>query len=229
VENTTKETRSILQEGRTIDEAIEQALHQLGKSREEVHIDVLKAPKRGIWGFMGTHPAIVRVTEKKVEQTKEEAIRSTLSYLFNLLDIEAQVDIRAQNGNFHIHIDPAQHAGLVIGKHGQTINAIEHLLWKMARVKLDHRGRVLVDVAGYRERQAEKVRHTVMQSIRRALSTGEKVVIEPLTPENTRMALSLISKSRDLNYTMIGQGLYRNIVLIPKKASTSEADAPQAL
>lgn len=228
MEKTEKQTRSILQQGRTMEEAIEQALHQLGKRREEVHIEVLKEPKRGMWGLIGAHPARVRVTEKKVDQPKEEAVRRSVSYLFDLLGIEAKVHVNAQNGNLHIQIDPGQHAGLVIGKHGQTLHAIEHLLWKMARAKLNHRGRVFVDVAGYRERQTEKVRHSIMQSIRRALSTGEKVVIEPLTLENTRMALNLLSKSHDLNYTVIGQGLYRNIILIPKKESTPETNARQA-
>jgi hypothetical protein len=64
----------------------------------------------------------------------------------------------------------------------------------------------------------------VMQCIRRALSTGEKVVVEPLTPENTRMAINLVSRSPNLNYTVIGQGLYRNIMLIPKRGSVPGAD-----
>ncbi len=212
--------RSVEVEAPTVEEAIDRALKQLGKSREEVDVEVLSEPKRPALGLFGGQPARVRVRERVV--SKEEGFRKIVQYIFDLLKIPVPFELDTSDGDFRILIEPGQDAGMVIGKYGQTADALEHLLWKIAKSQFDHRGRVFIEVGGYRDRQQEKLRRHIQQSIRYVLDTGRWVALEPLTVDQVRMAVGMILKHPGLHYTIIGQGLYRTVVITSSKVNKAD-------
>jgi len=211
--------RSIIQEGGSVAEAVAQALEHLGRSKEEVEIEVLEGPKKGWLGLFGYRPVRVRVTERDPEEIKITVIKEITRELLKLLCIQGAIEVHAQNGIFYVSVLPAKDTGLLIGRHGQTIDALEHVLGRIVRTRVHHMTRLALDVAGYRERQMEKVRRETLQAARRVLAIDNRVVTEPLTTDGLKVALGVIAKFDNLNYTIIGQGLYRNLVLSPKRSA----------
>ncbi|MFH1009144.1 MAG: Jag N-terminal domain-containing protein, partial [Candidatus Latescibacterota bacterium] len=209
--------RSIIQEGESVAEAVAQALDQLARSEEEVTIEVLDRPKKGWLGFFGTHPVRIKATERNPEEIKIALIEKLTKELLQLLQTEATVQARTKNGVFHVSVHPEKDTGLIIGKHGQTIDALEHVLGKMVRTRLQDMTRITLDVADYRDRQLDKVRRDTLQAVRKALSSNDKVVTEALTTDGLKAALSVIAKSDKISYTLIGQGLYKNIILSARR------------
>ena len=217
--------RSIIQKGESVAEAVAQALTRLARSKEEVHIEVLDSKKRGWLGLFGVRPVRIRVTERNPEEIKIAVIEEVTRTLLELLRTQTTIKVNAKNGTFHVSVYPDQDTGLIIGKHGQTIDALEHILGKMVRTRLQDMTRISLDVADYRERQLDKVRRDTLQAVRKALSSNDKVVTDPLTTEGLKAALGAIAKSDKISYAIIGQGLYKNIILSPKRGNASKNDA----
>jgi len=211
--------KSIIQEEASVAEAVAQALKRLDRRKEEVEIEVLEAPKKGWLGVLGFHPVRIRVTERDPEEIRSAVIKEVTTELLRLLRIQAAIEVHPQNGVFYVSVLPDKDTGLIIGKHGQTIDALEHILGKMVRTRVQNMTRIALDVAGYRERQLEKVRRDTLQAVRRALAIDSKVVTEPLTVDGLKVALGVIAKFENLHYTIIGQGLYKNVMLLPKRAA----------
>lgn len=206
--------RSVEVEAPTVEEAIDRALEELGRSRDEVEVEVITEPKKKLFGGQ---PAKVKVSEKF--QSKEEGFKRIVQHIFNLMKIPVSFQLDSSDGDFRILIEPGHDAGMVIGKYGQTADALEHILWKIAKSQFDHKGRVFIEVGGYRERQQEKLRRHIQQSIRYVLDTGRWVALEPLTVDQVRMAVGMILKYPGLHYNIIGQGLYRTVVITPSKVN----------
>ena len=214
--------KSIIQEGESVAEAVAQALNRLARSKEEVNIEVLDSPKRGWLGFFGMRPVRVRVTERNPEEIKAAVIEEVARELLRLLQTEATVETDTKNGVFHVSVYPKKDTGLIIGKQGQTIDALEHVLGKMVRTRLKDMTRITLDVADYRDRQMDKVRRDALQAVRKSLSSNDKVVTDPLTTEGLKAALSVIAKSEKVSYSLVGQGFYKNIILSPKRSNSSK-------
>lgn len=212
--------RSIIQEGESVAEAVAQALKRLGRSKDEVEIEVLEVPKKGWLGVFGFRPVRVRATERDPEEIKIAVIEEVTSELLKLLRIQGAIEVHTQNGVFYVSVLPDKDTGLLIGKHGQTIDALEHVLGRMVRTRVQNMTRIALDVAGYRERRMEKVRRDTLQAARRVLAIDNKVVTEPLTADGLKVALEVIAKFENLNATIIGQGLYKNLMLSPKRADS---------
>ena len=110
-------------EGDTVEEAIEQALNELKATREQVTIDIISEPTKGILNF-GAKPAKVRVT---IKQDVSSAPDTILRELLNRMGIDAEVESDFVEGSTHLNVRTDSPA-LLIGKHGQTLDAIERLL-----------------------------------------------------------------------------------------------------
>ena len=129
--------RSVEVEAPTVEEAIDRALEQLGRSRDEVEVEVISEPRKKLFGGQ---PAKVRVSEKF--QSKEEGFKRIVQHIFNLMKIPVPFQLDTSDGDFRILIEPGHDAGMVIGKYGQTADALEHILWKIAKSQFSSTTRV---------------------------------------------------------------------------------------
>lgn len=118
-----------IETGRTVDEAVSKAIQAMGCCRDDVRIEVLdKGGKRGFLGFVKT-PATVRVT-----RTGELAkIRAMVEELLSLMGIEGQVFEVKEGSRNLVKIYTAGYDGLLIGRGGRTLNALQYIISRMAR------------------------------------------------------------------------------------------------
>ena len=105
--------------------------------------------------------------------------------------------------------------GLVIGHHGNTIDAIQHVVYRIAYHGVDDRGRVSVDAAGYRERRAVALRAAGDQAAEDAIRAGRPVALDPMSALERKVVHEHLKTRRDVETYSEGQEPSRRLVVAP--------------
>lgn len=162
-------------------------------------------------------------TEETLDQPSQEAIiDAALDFVADLLgamDVAADISVPVENEQqMVIRIDTDEDAGVLIGRKGQTLQAIQYLVNVIYGVRLNKR--IQVDVGDYRQRQEEKVIELAHQAAARVRETGKRFTLEPMSAVDRRTVHQLISDQySDLETYSTGEDPNRRIVLEPKGAS----------
>ncbi len=195
-------------EGTTVDEAIERALTQLNVAREAVTIDILSEPTKGILKF-GAKPARVRATRREDAASAPDTI---LKELLNRMGINADIEAEEIEGNTQLNMLTDVPA-LLIGRHGQTLDALERLLNCILNKESDARNRVFIDAAGYRVRREQSIVELAHQVAAKVRHTGREVVLAPMSPRDRRI-IHLTLKTDNVVHTYSqGEGDTRRVVV----------------
>ncbi|MDE0556538.1 MAG: protein jag [Candidatus Poribacteria bacterium] len=195
-------------EGDTVEEAIEQALNELGATREQVTIDIISEPTKGILNF-GAKPAKVQVT---IKQDVSSAPDTILRELLNRMGIDAEVESDFVDGSTHLNIRTNSPA-LLIGKHGQTLDAIERLLNCIVNKASLVKRRVFVDTEGYRERREERLVEMAHQMAEQVKYTDREVVLAPMSPRDRRIIHVALKEDDIVSTYSQGEGEMRRVVI----------------
>ena len=169
-------------EGDTVEEAIEHALNELEATREQVTIDIIREPTKGILNF-GAKPAKIRATLKQDVSTAPETI---LKEILNRMQIDAEVESEFVDGSTHLNIVTDSPA-LLIRQHGQTLDAIERLLNCIINKASLVKKRVFVDTEGYRGRREDRLIEMARQVAEKVRYTDREVVLAPMSARDRRV------------------------------------------
>ena len=170
--------RSVEKTAKTEEEAIREALRELGKSREEVTVEVLEKAQSG---FLGIHssPAVVRVSYEYIP-SHEERLKSFLDGLFERMDVTADMDIRRQeDGSIHVDLT-GEDVGTLIGRRGETLDALQHLCNYAVNHGGEGRVRINVDAENYRAKRAEALEHLARKVAQKVLRYRRSMTLEPM-------------------------------------------------
>jgi len=195
-------------EGNTVEEAIEQALNELEATREQVTIDIISKSTKGILNF-GAKPAKVRVT---IKQDISSAPDTILRELLSRMGIDAEVESDFVEGSTHLNVRTGSPA-LLIGKHGQTLDAIERLLNCIVNKASLVRRRVFVDTEGYRERREERLVEMAHQMAEQVKDTNREVVLAPMSPRDRRIIHVALKEDDIISTYSQGEGDMRRVVI----------------
>jgi len=198
--------------GRTPDEAIAAGLRKLGVPRECVLVETLAAGARGVLG-LGGQEARVRLT---VTPGGERLIRgrTILETLLTLMNIEAQVRAEEQRGSVRLELS-GRDAGLLIGKRGQTLEALQVLVGRILGRQVDERTRVELDVGGYRERRQKQLEQVAPRLARQVKATGGAVVLQPMSSAERRTIHLALQGDSAVRTESVGDGRDRRLVITP--------------
>ncbi|MDE2764816.1 MAG: Jag N-terminal domain-containing protein [Chloroflexota bacterium] len=200
-----------------MEEAIDLAVMELGVDRDEIVVDVVSAGRAGILGI-GAEPAKVRVRLIGDESAAAAAGLSAVSNLLGLLGVEATASIRSSGSGPD---DPAvndvqgEDAGLLIGRRGETLRALQFVINMMLTRGEEPLGPVVVDVEQYRRRRAQELRRLAERTARRAVSTGRSVHLDPMPPADRRIVHMALADSSDATTESAGEGADRHVVVSP--------------
>lgn len=199
-------------EGETVEEAIENALSELEATREQVTIDIINEPTKGILNF-GAKPAKIRATLKQDVSAAPETI---LKEILNRMGVDAKVEADYIDGSTHLNI-LTDNPALLIGKHGQTLDAIERILNCIVNKVSLAKKRVFVDTEGYRERREERLIEMANQVADKVRYTGRDVVLAPMSARDRRV-IHLTLKEDDIISTYSqGEGDMRRVVVTTQR------------
>lgn len=206
-------------DGKSVEAAVSRGLSKLGVARNDVEVEVLDEGAKGFL-FVGGRSARVRL---RVAKDESERVRSLTETLFRLMDIPFRIEVHRADGMYEVEIDTVDADGLLIGRKGETLACVQHLLDRMANRGTDDRLQINVDVGGYRKRRAEGLRAQALELAAQVKETGQERSTEPLqAPDRRVVHLALQDDPRIRTFT-VGDGVYRSVII----ASSQEQGAAQ--
>ena len=220
--------------GETVGEAKWAALRDLerlvpGLDRESVRFEVVTEGERGLLG-VGYTPARVMAaaaapvaaavveTEPRSEDLgdDESAVRELLERTVAAISASCTVTIVATDEQLVATLGGPD-LGLLIGRHGQTIDALQYLANALARRRGSER-RVVVDAAGYRDRRETALHAMAQRTAERATATGSAVALEPMTAVERKVVHEFLKDDPEVETASEGSEPNRYVVVLPRRS-----------
>ena len=247
--------------GKTVEDALNDALAELKTTADKVNVEVIEEAKNGIFGLFAKK-AKIRVTlkdaarkigdivdetvdsikedykagkqeaaaarevakkeeakpavrEHVIEEAAVEAAKEFLQKIFNAMRIEVVMEkfINKNEGmvTFKLH---GSDMGILIGKHGQTLDSLQYLTNLVANKNSAERIRIVIDIEDYRERRVETLNRLALRLADKVKRTGERVVLEPMNPHERKIIHVALQNDRRITTLSEGEEPYRRVVKI---------------
>jgi spoIIIJ-associated protein len=210
----------------SVEEAVEAALGELGLTEQEADVDVVQEPRSGLFG-VGAQEAVVVVRprsgprdEDLSEEDLDEQADVAADFLEGMLErmgIEATVEPNLEDGTMFVDVigpDPDDDdMGLLIGRHGLTLEAVQELTRVVVAQRTGQRARVVVDVEDYRKRQIDRLSARARELASRVRRTGRSETLEPMNPFLRRVVHTAVSEIDGVESGSEGEGPDRRVVI----------------
>jgi len=218
---------SVEVEAESVDEAIAQALDTLGVGRDQVSVEVLKEARRTALGF-GGEKARVRVTARAATPSpRDGGAPAILRRLLQLMDVPGEVEAApAEEAGYTWLRISSSSGGLLIGRHGQTLDALEYLVNRLSAPE-QQASRYLVDAEGYRERRGRELRETAGRLAAEVRRTSRPQVMEPLGARERRIVHLSLAEDASVRTESTGEGTLRRVVIHPARSTSARSPAPR--
>jgi spoIIIJ-associated protein len=141
-------------------------------------------------------------------------VRELLEHVLEAVGVPAQIEIAESDDEVAANL-VGEDLGLLIGRHGQTIDAIQHLAYRVAYRDADQRKRVTVDAAGYRERRAALLQQDADEAVEEALSSGEPVALDAMNAVERRVVHEYLRDRPGIETYSEGTEPDRHLVVAP--------------
>ncbi|WP_226536825.1 RNA-binding cell elongation regulator Jag/EloR [Fictibacillus halophilus] len=198
--------------GKTVEEAVEAALEQLQTSKDQVEVKILEDSKKGFFGI-GGKPAVVEVT------VKADPVKTAIEYLQDVTSkMGVPVTISQRQENDYLVLDlTGEKIAILIGKRGQTLNALQLLTNMVANSDPETKHvKIVLDAENYRTRRQESLERLAEHSAQKVFITKKSFALEPM-PANERKVIHLaLKENRDVETTSEGVEPFRKVVIRPK-------------
>lgn len=199
--------------GKTVEKATQKALEQLSLPLERVQIEILEEPSSGLFGLIGAKQARVRVSEKI---TPESYMHDFLEEIIGKTGLVAEVETYMEDKNLLMNVS-GQKMGMLIGKRGQTLNALQYLLNVIYHKKFpEQEGRIILDVEDYRQKREETLRMLAENLAKKVVRMHREVVLEPMTPQERRIIHTALQEHEAVRTYSEGEEPYRKVVIAPR-------------
>ncbi len=251
-------------EGKTDQDAIENACRQLALTKDQMDIVILEPGSAGIFGLVGSRKAKIKVTIKQKEpqsveevaveevvvekaeevtvasedvppstdpettapNTREEEIAIAKEALENILALIPMEGItvtgKLEDGSVNLNID-GDKTGLLIGRKGKTLDALQFIVNKIVNKSLEKRSRVIIDSENYRRRRQEFLVQMALKMGDKAKKIKRPVATNLLNPHDRRIVHLALRDDNELGTKGKGEGILKKVVIIPKKYGSSRA------
>jgi spoIIIJ-associated protein len=226
-------------EGDTIEQAIENALKQLGVERDKITVEVLSEGKKGIFGF-GAQKARIRAAIRAVRdalynrEVKPEDVeprisaaelsalaekaKTVLAEILNLMDVKASVETKTGESGDEVILEiHAENSGLLIGRKGQTLEALQYLVTRIVGERPGSEGpHVVVDIEHYLERRRKTLEDMALRLGEKAKRQRKTVTVDALSAADRRIIHAALQDDPWVTTKSLGQGSYRRLLIIPE-------------
>lgn len=206
--------RSIEITAKSVEEALQEGIGQLGVRKNNVKVEVLSEASAGLFKIISQKPARVRLTV-----LKEPAVllKSFLEEILQLMGLEGEVAVKEAEGLLYAEIY-GRNLGVLIGKRGNTLNALQYLCNViLSRNFYDQKRRVLLDVEHYRVRREKSLEQLAANMASKARRTNKEVVLEPMSPQERRIIHLALKNNKDVDTYSKGEEPYRKVVIVPRQ------------
>ncbi len=231
----------VIQEGRNKEEALKAALEKLGVTREDVDVEVLETHREGLFGFIGSRPVKIRVFLKqhddsnfnRIEEdfedeighvqgnphvaypdnvTPEDVVKDFVTKVFSCLEVKCDIEVIEGENNIYVDIG-GDDSGVIIGKFGQTLDALQFLTNVIMTKKYGNKKKILVNVGDYRQRRETSVKKLARSVARKVLKSKKPEALAPMPPQDRRIVHLTLSTYDHIATTSEGTGKNRKVII----------------
>ena len=205
--------------GKTIDEAVNAALNELNTTKENVEIEVISEGRRGILGI-GSEEAKVRV---KMEQTPLHKAEKYVKSIMDSFGINAELKGNYEDETVTVEIiGDSEEVGKVIGRRGDTLDALQYLTSLVVNKGEENYIRVTIDTENYRGKREETLIKLAKRMAGVVSRSRKSVTLEPMNPNERRIIHSALQEYRNITTYSTGKDPNRCIVITTKKKEYGE-------
>ena len=219
-------TKFIEVSGKTEEEAVAAACQQLGMSRDDVSIEIIERAKSGFLGF-GSSPAVVRVSYE-VADTLQDRVERYLRGLLDCMEIEADIEFsQRENGGITASLS-GKSMGAVIGRRGETLDAIQHLVNYSVNRGGDKRMHISVDAENYRSKREDSLVRLAEKMAAKAIKYKRSMALEPMNSYERHVIHTALQDYEGVSTSSIGVEPNRRVVVSYEKPETPAPSQPQS-
>lgn len=199
---------------KTVDEAVNQALAELGASKDEVDIEIIEETK-GLFGILGSKEVKVRVTLREREEVTraKEFIKNVTEKLG--MNIEQEVSYNEEDKLLKIELK-GEGLGLLIGRRGETLDSIQYLTNIFVNKKSDDYVKVTIDAENYRARREEALVSLAKRTASKAVKYRKNMIIEPKNPYERRIIHEALQDYPEVTTYSVGEDPNRKVIVAYK-------------
>lgn len=204
--------RKVTASAKTVDEAIEKALQELNKTRDEVEVRILENPQKGLFGLFKGRPATIEVT------VKPNAVDIAFDYLNELIEkmgVSVTIERKEEDGQIIFDLQ-GKELGSIIGKRGQTLDSLQFLTNLVANRYSERYLRIQLDAENYRDRRKQSLEQLASRLADKVIATKRIVKLEPMTGLERKIIHSALQDNEFVTTYSEGVEPRRRIVIAPK-------------
>lgn len=197
---------------KSVNEAIELALSELGVKEDEAEITVIDEGSKGFLGI-GSKEACVRAEVKNVPAS---CARRFLNDTFRAMGMEVDIAIAQNEDMLNIELS-GENMGLLIGKRGDTLDSIQYLTSLVVNQETENYIKVSVDTENYRSKRTAALEQLAARLEKKVEKSGRKYTLEPMNPYERRVIHAALQNSESVTTYSIGTDPYRKVVIALKR------------
>ncbi len=224
--------KTIISQGKTTNEAIENGLRELKVSKDMVEIKIIEEEKRSFYNILAPRVVKVELTLKENKETKkeinskekverktnknEEEIKVAVEQVNEFLNkfLKEGITYNTEIKEYDIYVDiEGKNVNYLIGYRGENINAFQTILTSIANKKSTAKIRVYLDIAGYREKRVKTLEDLAEKIARTVVRTGKDVTLEPMTAYERKIIHTKLQTHSKVETISKGEEPYRKVVI----------------
>ncbi len=202
----------ITKSGKTVDDALYEALKELHASRDEVEVTIIDEGAKGFLGMFGAKDAVIQVVKKF---NPEKIAVTFLKEMFQAMKMNVSIETSLKEKQLAIELS-GDEMGILIGKRGQTLDSIQYLVSLVVNKGNSPYISILLDTENYRQRRKETLESLAYNLAKKVKQTKRNVVLEPMNPYERRIIHSTLQNDRYVTTYSEGEEPYRNVVITLK-------------
>jgi len=195
-------------EGKTEKEATQRALNRIGATEEEVKIEVYDNQPEG-----GPVKVKVIYDKKKISMARAKEV---LENILAKMDMSGEIQGSEREDALYMNIF-SEKKGLLIGRRGETINALQHIVNRIVNKDVLEKVKIVVDTENYKERQKNKIQDLARTEAQKVKETGRESALPPMNAEERRIAHIALSDDEEIETQSVGEDPYRKVIISLKK------------
>lgn len=214
-------------EEKSVEEAIELACRQMKLPREKLEIEIISKGSSGIFGIVGARRAKIRVTTKipPVGLTADKS-KEVLDEILKHIDLPMVVECEPREGYSYLNII-SNGSGLLIGKRGKTLNALQFLVSKIVSRQTGESVSLVVDTENYRAKREESLSELARQLSEKVKKTRRSLTTGPMSAQDRRVVHLALKDEHEVRTKSKGEGTLRRVIIYPVRKAKEAAKAPE--
>lgn len=223
--------KELITSGKTVEEAVQKACEQLGVTEDQCDVEVLQQPKKSLFGIIKTEAQVkVTVKESAAKQkgeksgteksaqgdNREAKVEAAVHYLTDVLgkmDLNVTIDVEMKEDSAILTL-VGENLGILIGRHGETLDALQYLTSLVCNRVEGSYFRITLDCGNYREKREEALKELAKKISVKVKRTGRSQTLEPMNPYERRIIHAVLTDIDGVTSKSKGEEPYRRVVVI---------------